>query len=170
MRRLASEKSNIRLQISILFFFYVASINAAEKINGSLFLFCDEITDPGYLHLVFKIDEEGWLYDVINSKMFRQENYGSVPYALQTLSSDVVSNPFYVQSWVHRNGRNYTLLTASNFSREFRLDMGEKKFYEIDSGVESKSLSGTCVEMRIPEIVIITDQIEREFHEWAFMQ
>ena len=102
--------------------------------------------------------------------MFRQENYGSVPYALQTLSSDVVSNPFYIQSWVHINGRNYTLLTASNFSREFRLDMGEKKFYEIDSGVESKGLSGACVEMRIPEIVIITDQIEREFREWAAMQ
>ena len=170
MRRLASEKSNIRLQISVLFFFYVAYVNAAEKINGSLFLFCNEITNPGYLHLVFKIDEEGWLYDVINSKMFRHENYGSVPYALQTLSSDAVSNPFYIESWVHRNGQDYTLLTASNFSREFRLDMGEKKFYEIDSGVESKSLSGTCVEMRIPEIVIITDQIEREFHEWAVMQ
>ena len=102
--------------------------------------------------------------------MFRHENYGSVPYALQTLSSDAVSNPFYIESWVHRNGQDYTLLTASNFSREFRLDMGEKKFYEVDSGVESKSLSGTCVEMRIPEIVLITEQIEREFQEWAVMQ
>ena len=121
------------------------------------------------MHLVFKIDEEGWLYDVINSKMFRHESYGSVPYALQTLSSDAVSNPFYIEvGFIEMDC--YTLLTASNFSREFRLDMGEKKFYEIDSGVESKSLSGTCVEMRIPEIVIITDQIEREFHEWAVMQ
>ena len=98
MRRLVSEKSNIKLQISVLFFFYVASVNATEKINGSLFLFCNEITDPGYLHLVFKLDEEGWLYDVINSKMFRRENYGSVPYVLQTLSSDAVNNPFYIQS------------------------------------------------------------------------
>ena len=170
MRRLTTEKSNIRLQISVLFLFYVASVNAAEKIDGTLFLFCNEITDPGYLHLIFKIDEEGWLYDVINSKMFRRENYGSLPYALQTLSSDVVNNPFYIQSWVHRNGQDFTLLTASNFSREFRLDMDEKKFYEIDSGVESKSLSGTCVEMRIPEIAAITDKIEREFHRWAVMQ
>ena len=39
---------------------------------------------------------------------------------------------FLFQSWVHRNEQDYTLLTENNFSREFRLNMGEKKFYEID--------------------------------------
>ena len=36
--------------------------------------------------------------------------------------------------------------------------------------LKAKAYLELGVEMRIPEIVIITDQIEREFHEWAVMQ
>ena len=167
---MAIKKTQNLLQITVIFSFYSACVIGADKFDGTHFLYCNEITDPEYLSVVFTIDEKGWLYDVINSKEFRLKHYGSVSYAFQTLASNAKSNPYYVQSWVHRNGQDYTLLTASSFSREFRLDMSELIFHEVESGVESRNLSGNCVELNVSELVSITQQIEREFQEWAAMQ
>ena len=65
---------------------------------------------------------------------------------------------------------NYTLLTTSNFSREFSIDMGEEIFQEIDSGVENKHLSGNCAIQTTESLVALTNELESDFHSWVVLQ
>ena len=144
--------------------------DADSRSDKPLFLLCDETNNSDYRYLVFMVGEDGWLYDVITTKKARFEAYGTTPYAYQTLSSDFSSNSYFAKSWVHKAGLNYTLLTTSNFSREFSIDMGKEIFQEIDSGVESKHLSGSCTIQTTENLVTLTNELESEFHNWVVLQ
>ena len=144
--------------------------DADSRSDKPLFLLCDETNNSDYRYLVFMVGEDGWLYDAITSKQARFETYGTTPYSYQTLSSDFSSNSYFAKSWVHKAGLTYTLLTTSNFSREFSIDMGEEIFQEIDSGVENKHLSGSCVVQTTKNLVTLTNELESEFHSWVVLQ
>ena len=144
--------------------------DADSRSDKPLFLLCDETNNSDYRYLVFMVREDGWLYDAITSKQARFETYGTTPYSYQTLSSDFASNSYFAKSWVHKAGLNYTLLTTSNFSREFSIDMGEVIFQEIDSGVENKHLSGSCAIQTTESLVTLTSELESEFHSWVALQ
>ena len=144
--------------------------DADSRSDKPLFLLCDETNNSDYRYLVFMVREDGWLYDAITSKQARFETYGTTPYSYQTLSSDFASNSYFAKSWVHKAGLNYTLLTTSNFSREFSIDMGEVIFQEIDSGVENKHLSGSCAIQPTENLVTLTNELESEFHSWVALQ
>ena len=90
------------------------------------------------------IAADGWIYDAIMTKEARFQAYGSTPYSFQTLSPMPTKSRYFEESWVHQTESEYTLRTASNYSREFVIDLNEMKFWEIESGVENKNLSGTC--------------------------
>ena len=144
--------------------------DADSRSDKPLFLLCDETNNSDYRYLVFMVREDGWLYDAITSKQARFETYGTTPYSYQTLSSDFSSNSYFAKSWIHKAGLNYTLLTTSNFSREFSIDMGEVIFQEIDSGVENKLLSGSCAIQTSESLVTLTSELESEFHSWVVLQ
>ena len=144
--------------------------DADSRSDKPLFLLCDETNNSDYRYLVFMVGEDGWLYDAITTKKVRFEAYGTTPYAYQTLSSDFSSNSYFAKSWVHKAGLTYTLLTTSNFSREFSIDMGEEIFQEIDSGVENKHLSGSCAIQTTENLVTLTNELESEFHSWVVLQ
>ena len=144
--------------------------DADSRSDKPLFLLCDETNNSDYRYLVFMVGEDGWLYDAITTKKVRFESYGTTPYAYQTLSSDFSSNSYFAKSWVHKTGLTYTLLTTSNFSREFSIDMGEEIFQEIDSGVENKHLSGNCAIQTTESLVALTNELESDFHSWVVLQ
>ena len=144
--------------------------DADSRSDKPFFLLCDETNNSDYRYLVFMVGEDGWLYDAITTKKVRFESYGATPYAYQTLSSDFSSNSYFAKSWVHKAGLTYTLLTTSNFSREFSIDMGEEIFQEIDSGVENKHLSGNCAIQTTENLVTLTNELESEFHSWVALQ
>ena len=91
-------------------------------------------------------------------------------YSFQTLSPIPTKNSYFEESWVHQAESEYTLLTASNYSREFVIDLNEMKFREIESGVENKNLSGTCAKTNLDAIAIRAYQLENEFKDWAKLQ
>ena len=144
--------------------------DADSRSDKPLFLLCDETHNSDYRYLVFMVGEDGWLYDAITSKKAMFKAYGTTPYSYQTLSSDFSSNSYFAKSWIHKAGLNYTLLTTSNFSREFSIDMGEKIFQEIDSGVENKHLSGSCAIQTTENLVTLTSELESEFHSWVVLR
>ena len=146
----------------------VASADMSSE--ESLFLFCSETNNSEYQHLVFQIAENGWLYDAVTTKEARLKAYGLTPYSFQTLSPSPTGNSYFEESWVHQVGTEYTLLTTSNFSREFFIDLNEKKFHEIDSGVENLNLSGTCTRAGLDAISIKASKLESEFQAWAKLQ
>ena len=116
------------------------------------------------------ISADGWIYDAITTKKARFKAYGATPYSFQTLSPIPTKNSYFEESWVHQAESEYTLLTASNYSREFVIDLNEMKFREIESGVENKNLSGTCANTNLDAIAIRAYQLENEFKDWAKLQ
>ena len=48
--------------------------------------------------------------------------------------------------------------------------MGEEIFQEIDSGVENKHLSGSCVIQTTENLVTLTNELESDFHSWVVLQ
>ena len=50
------------------------------------------------------------------------------------------------------------------------IDLNEKKFHEIDSGVENLNLSGTCARAGLDAIAIKANKLESEFQAWAKLQ
>ena len=120
--------------------------------------------------MVFLIAEDGWIYDAITTKKARLKAYGLTPYSFQTLSPSPAGNSYFEESWIHQIGTKYTLLTTSNFSREFIIDLNEKTFHEIDSGVENLNLSGTCTRTDLEALAIKANKLESEFQAWAKLQ
>tara|TARA_Y100000589_G_scaffold228192_1_gene215645 strand:+ start:651 stop:1172 length:522 start_codon:yes stop_codon:yes gene_type:complete len=160
--------SKLLTTITLLCFSVTASADMSS--DESLFLFCSETNNSEYQHLVFLIAENGWLYDAVTTKEARLKAYGLTPYSFQTLSPSPTGNSYFEESWVHQVGTEYTLLTTSNFSREFFIDLNEKKFHEIDSGVENLNLSGTCTRAGLDAIAIKANKLESEFQAWAKLQ
>ena len=99
----------------------------------SILLLCSETNNPEYQYLLFMIRDDGWLYDVIHTKEARLKTYGDTHYFFQTLSHDVLDNSYYTQSWVHENDLKLTLLTTSNFSREFLISPKKSSTNFLDS-------------------------------------
>ena len=153
----------------ILLCFSVAA-STDMSLEESLLLFCSETNNSEYQHLVFLIAENGWLYDAVTTKEARLEPYGLTPYSFQTLSPSPAGNSYFEESWIHQFGTKYTLLTTSNFSREFIIDLSEKTFHEIDSGVENLNLSGTCTRTDLEALAIKANKLESEFQAWAKLQ
>ena len=153
----------------ILLCFSVAA-NTDMSSDESLFLFCSETNNSEYQHLVFLIAEDGWIYDAITTKKARLKAYGLTPYSFQTLSPSPAGNSYFEESWIHQFGTKYTLLTTSNFSREFIIDLNEKTFHEIDSGVENLNLSGTCTRTDLETLATKANKLESEFQAWAKLQ
>lgn len=154
--------------IILLCFSVAASTDMSS--DESLFLFCSETNNSEYQHLVFLIAEDGWIYDAITTKKARLKAYGLTPYSFQTLSPSPAGNSYFEESWIHQIGTKYTLLTTSNFSREFIIDLNEKTFHEIDSGVENLNLSGTCTRTDLEALAIKANKLESEFQAWAKLQ
>ena len=159
-----------KLLASIILLCLSIVADADSRSDKPFFLLCDETNNSDYRYLVFMVGEDGWLYDAITTEKVRFEAYGTTPYAYQTLSSDFSSNSYFAKSWVHKAGLSYTLLTTSNFSREFSIDMGEEIFQEIDSGVENKHLSGNCAIQTTESLVALTNELESDFHSWVVLQ
>ena len=159
----------ILLTTIILLCFSVAA-NTDMSSDESLFLFCSEKNNSEYQHLVFLIAEDGWIYDAITTKKARLKAYGLTPYSFQTLSPSPAGNSYFEESWIHQIGTKYTLLTTSNFSREFIIDLNEKTFHEIDSGVENLNLSGTCTRTDLETLATKANKLESEFQAWAKLQ
>ena len=155
----------LKITVAALCFSFVSNTQSASE--ESTFLLCSELSDSDYEYLIFMITEDGWLYDAINTREFRLKTYGSRNYSYQTLSNDFASNRYYSESWVHINESKYTLLTASNFSREFSIDFDDKTFREIDSGVTNKNLSGGCSIKSAAYLSDFTANIEHKFHSWS---
>lgn len=153
----------------ILLCFSVAA-STDMSLEESLFLFCSETNNSEYQHLVFLIAEDGWIYDAITTKKARLKAYGLTPYSFQTLSPSPAGNSYFEESWIHQIGTKYTLLTTSNFSREFIIDLNEKTFHEIDSGVENLNLSGACTRTDLETLAIKANKLESEFQAWAKLQ
>ena len=154
--------------IILLCFSIAASTDMSS--DEALFLFCSEKNNSEYQHLVFLIAEDGWIYDAITTKKARLKAYGLTPYSFQTLSPSPTGNSYFEESWIHQIGTKYTLLTTSNFSREFIIDLNEKTFHEIDSGVENLNLSGTCTRTDLETLAIKANKLESEFQAWAKLQ
>ena len=159
----------ILLTTIILLCFSVAA-STDMSLEESLLLFCSETNNSEYQHLVFLIAEDGWIYDAITTKKARLKAYGLTPYSFQTLSPSPAGNSYFEESWIHQIGTKYTLLTTSNFSREFIIDLNEKTFHEIDSGVENLNLSGTCTRTDLETLAIKANKLESEFQAWAKLQ
>ena len=159
----------ILLTTIILLCFSVAA-NTDMSSDESLFLFCSETNNSEYQHLVFLIAEDGWIYDAITTKKARLKAYGLTPYSFQTLSPSPAGNSYFEESWIHQIGTKCTLLTTSNFSREFIIDWNEKTFHEIDSRVENLNLSGACTRTDLETLAIKTNKLESEFQAWAKLQ
>ena len=144
----AQESRMNKLLATIVLFCFSLVANGQENVNlkpkNLLSLFCSETNNKDYQYLIFMIAADGWIYDAIMTKKARFQAYGSTPYAFQTLSPIPTKSRYFQESWVHQTESEYTLLTASNYSREFVIDLNEMKFWEIESGVENKNLSGTC--------------------------
>ncbi|MDC0221468.1 hypothetical protein OAL54_06975 [Gammaproteobacteria bacterium] len=138
--------------------------------ENSILLLCSETNNPEYQYLLFMIRDDGWLYDVIHTKEARLKTYGDTHYFFQTLSHDVLDNSYYTQSWVHENDLKLTLLTTSNFSREFLIDFMNKTFQEIDSGVKNQNLSGSCSEKSREYLEKFTHELENQFQEWSQLE
>ena len=153
----------------ILLCFSIAA-STEMSFDESHFLFCSEKNNSEYQHLVFLIAEDGWIYDAITTKKARLKAYGLTPYSFQTLSPSPAGNSYFEESWIHQFGSKYTLLTTSNFSREFIIDLNEKTFHEIDSGVENLNLSGTCTRTDLETLAIKANKLESEFQAWAKLQ
>lgn len=153
----------------ILLCFSIAA-STEMSFDESLFLFCSEKNNSEYQHLVFLIAEDGWIYDAITTKKARLKAYGLTPYSFQTLSPSPAGNSYFEESWIHQIGTKYTLLTTSNFSREFIIDLNEKTFHEIDSGVENLNLSGTCTRTDLETLATKANKLESEFQAWAKLQ
>ena len=132
------------LLTTIILLCFSVTASADMSSDESLFLFCSETNNSEYQHLVFLMADIGWLYDAVTTKESRLKAYGLTPYSSQTLSPSPTGNSYFFEIWVHQIGTEYTLLITSNLSREFFIDLNEKKFHEIDSGVENLNLSGTC--------------------------
>ena len=154
--------------IILLCFSIAASTDMSS--DESLFLFCSEKNNSEYQHLVFLIAEDGWIYDAITTKKARLKAYGLTPYSFQTLSPSPTGNSYFEESWIHQIGTKYTLLTTSNFSREFIIDLSEKTFHEIDSGEENLNLSGTCTRTDLEALAIKANKLESNFQAWAKLQ
>ena len=88
------------------------------------------------------IAEDGWIYDAITTKKARLKAW--TLYSFQTLSPSPAGNSYFEEADTSDRDKIHALLTTSNFSREFIIDLNEKTFHEIDSGVENLNLSGTC--------------------------
>ena len=159
-----------KLLTTIILLCFSLAANANMNSENPLFLFCSETNDTDYQYLVFMIAADGWIYDAITTKKSRFKAYGATPYSFQTLSPIPTKNSYFVESWVHQTESEYTLLTASNYSREFMIDLNEMKFREIESGVENHNLSGTCANTNLEEIAIRAYQQENEFKAWAKLQ
>ena len=153
----------------ILLCFSVAA-STDMSLEESLLLFCSETNNKDYQYLIFMIAADGWVYDAIMTKKARFQAYGSTPYSFQTLSPIPTKSRYFEESWVHKTVSEYTLLTASNYSREFVIDLNEMKFREIESGVENKNLSGTCANTNLDAIATQAYQVENEFKDWAKLQ
>ena len=154
--------------IILLCFSIAASTDMSS--DESLFLFCSEKNNSEYQHLVFLIAEDGWIYDAITTKKARIKAYGLTPYSFQTLSPSPAGNSYFEESWIHQFGTKYTLLTTSNFSREFIIDLNEKTFHVRDSGVENLNLSGTCTRTDLETLAIKANKLESNFQAWAKLQ
>ena len=156
-----------KLLTTITLLCFSVTSNANMNSENLIFLFCSETNDTDYQYLVFMISADGWIYDAITTKESRFKAYGATPYSFQTLSPIPTKNSYFEKSWVHQTESEYTLLTASNYSREFVIDLNEMKFREIESGVENKNLSGTCANTNPDAIAIRAYQLENEFKDWA---
>ena len=154
--------------ITLLCFSVPANSDVASE--KPILLLCSETNNHRYEYLIFMIREDGWLYDVINTQEARLEAYGDTHYFFQTLSHDVLDNSYYTQSWVHENDLKLTLLTTSNFSREFLIDFMNKTFQEIDSGVKNQNLSGSCSEKSREYLEKFTHELENQFQEWSQLE
>ena len=150
--------------IALLYFSFVSNAESASE--GPIFLLCSESNDTDYKYLIFMITEDGWLYDAINTREFRLKTYGSRNYSYQTLSNDFASNRYYLESWVHISESKFTLLTTSNFSREFFINYDNETFREIESGVTSRNLSGSCSTKSAEYLSEFTANLESKFHDW----
>ena len=159
-----------KLLTTIALLCFSVATNANMNSDNLLFLFCSETNNKDYEYLVFMIAEDGWIYDAITTKKARFKAYGATPYSFHTLSPIQTKNPYFEESWVHQAESEYTLLTASNYSREFVIDLNEMKFREIESVVENKHLSGTCAKKNLDAIANRAYQLENEFKDWAKLQ
>ena len=157
----------MKLITTIALFCFTSISNAQSASEEPIFLLCSESNDTDYEYLIFMITEDGWLYDAINTSATRLEIYGKTNYSYQTLSNNFANNRYYSESWVHINESKYTLLTTSNFSREFSINFDDKTFREIDSGVTSKNLSGDCTTGSIDYLSEFTANLESKFHDWS---
>ena len=170
----AQESRMNKLLTTIVLFCFSLVANGQENVNlkpkNLLSLFCSETNNKDYQYLIFMIAADGWIYDAIMTKKARFQAYGSTPYAFQTLSPIPTKSRYFQESWVHQTESEYTLLTASNYSREFVIDLNEMKFREIESGVENKNLSGTCANTNLNAIATQAYQVENEFKDWAKLQ
>ena len=160
----------MNLLTAIILLCFSVAANTDMSSDESLFLFCSETNNSEYQHLVFLIAEDGWIYDAIITQKARLKAYGLTPYSFQTLSPSPAGNSYFEESWIHQIGTKYTLLTTSNFSREFIIDLNEKTFHEIDSGVENLNLSGTCTRTDLEALAIKANKLESEFQAWAKLQ
>jgi len=157
----------MKLITTIALFCFTSISNAQSASEEPIFLLCSESSDTDYEYLIFMITEDGWLYDAINTNVTRLETYGNTNYSYQTLSNDFIDNRYYSESWVHINESKFTLLTTSNFSREFSIDFTNETFREIDSGVVNKNLSGSCSIKSAEYLSEFTSTIEHKFHSWS---
>jgi hypothetical protein len=153
--------------ITVLLAAFSISINADIDLENPTLLLCAETTNPDYQYVIFMVSDDGWLYDAINTREARLKTYGTSPYVFQTLSQDYIDNTYFSQSWVHKANSKYTLLTTSNFSREFVIDTVSQIFEEIESGVKHQNLSGNCSNRTFEYLVDFTTMLESEFHSWA---
>ena len=151
--------------ITLLCFSVPANSDVASE--KPILLLCSETNNHKYQYLIFMIREDGWLYDVINTQEARLEAYGDTHYFFQTLSHDITNNSYFSQSWVHKNELMFTLLTTSNFSREFSIDIMNETFQEIDSGVKNENLSGSCSSKSSEYLIKFTGELESQFQDWS---
>ena len=153
--------------IAILLAIFASSVHADIDTEKSTLFLCSETTNPNYQYVIFMIKGDGWLYDVINTREARLNAYGNSPYKFQTLSRGLMDNNYFSESWVHNANSKYTLLTTSNFSREFMIDTTSHIFQEIESGVKTENLGGHCSRRDFNYLLNFTTKLESEFHTWA---
>ena len=120
-----------KLLTGIVLLCFSFAANGQENVNlkpkNLLSHFCSETNNKDYQYLIFKIAADGWIYDAIMTKKARFQAYGSTQYSFQTLSPIPTKSRDLGESWVHKTVSGYTLLTASNYSREFVIDLNKMK-------------------------------------------